>query len=193
MKSSRRLYIFCGGGSRRMGRDKALLELNGETLLSRQVRRTAPLFAEIVLLAGGNSYDLPNRTVQDTIPNAGPLAGLLAALDDQKSADTVAVLPVDIPNLTDSTLQLLSETNLTPDLDALTLQNDETVQPLAGIYTTALAQPLRHYLEDGQRMVMKFLGSIRSGSIEVTEDQLININYPDDYGKIRDRVDSNQT
>lgn len=188
MKSKRSLYIFCGGESRRMGRDKALLELNGESLLSRQVRRTAPLFAEIVLLTGGNSYDLPNRAIQDSIPDAGPLAGLLAALEDENQSGTIAVLPVDIPNLTDSTLRLLSETNLTPDLDTLIIQNDKTVQPLAGIYSTALAQPLRSYLEDGQRMVMKFLESIRSGAIEVDGDELININYPDDYGKIRDWV-----
>ncbi len=32
LKSNAPLYIFCGGSSRRMGRDKAQLVLDGETL-----------------------------------------------------------------------------------------------------------------------------------------------------------------
>ena len=75
------VVILAGGLSRRMGRDKAQVELGGEPLLARQVRRWRAHFPSVWV-----SVDRPGRfdtygagELCDLRPgNQGPLAGLEA-------------------------------------------------------------------------------------------------------------------
>lgn len=178
------LYIFCGGGSRRLGRDKALIELDGETLLERQVRRAFPFFDQIILLSGSNHYDTPNRQIPDVLGNAGPLSGLLAALKDAElHHQQIAVIPVDVPFLADSTMKILSEYTLSENTDAATLCAGEVVQPLAGLYKCNISANLQQWIDGGQRMVMKFLEQLHLEHIRVMENELRNINFPGDVEK----------
>lgn len=183
---TRPLYIFCGGGSRRMGRDKALLEVDGETLLERQMRKAYSHFDDVILLSGGNEYVTNNRQIPDAFNDAGPLSGLLAALKDvQKSHNQIAVIPVDVPFLSDHTLRLLSSKALEEDADAMLVQSDEKVQPLAGVYKSEVADSLEEFLKRGQRRVMNFLNQLSCRYISVHSDELRNINYVEDYRNIK--------
>src|SRR5579859_3408011 len=75
--------VLAGGKSRRMGRDKAMLDRNGEPLWRRQSRVLRELGADPVTLVrrrgqpqlGGNV-----RLLYDTVDGVGPLAGLHVAL-----------------------------------------------------------------------------------------------------------------
>lgn len=99
------VLVLCGGKSSRMGRDKALLELAGETLLDRTVRLGEALGARLVLV----SRNQPGF-IQDQIENAGPMAGISAALP-HCDARWLLVLPVDMPLLSTEALKpLLAET-----------------------------------------------------------------------------------
>jgi len=182
MKSNRRLYILCGGQSRRMGEDKAALKLGDETLLGRQIRKASPFFAEIVLLCGENQYPVENRQLKDSFKNAGPLAGLLEALKDGAKLGLrfISIIPVDLPNVSDSTLRKLAETEPAQAENAVILQSGEDLQPLAGIYCTDLANQLEQELKTRNRMVFAFLNSLNFSAIEVKADELININRPED-------------
>jgi len=182
------LYIFCGGGSRRMGRDKALLEIDNETILKRQIRRASPFFHQIALLSGSNAYGTDLRVVPDALHDAGPLSGLLAALQDaQKDHGQIAVTPVDVPFLSDETLRALSITKLKSGTQAVTLRAGEDIQPLAGIFSTDIAGDLKQCLGDGRYMVMKFLEKLEMESFSVPPEELRNINYPDDYRKLNQK------
>jgi molybdopterin-guanine dinucleotide biosynthesis protein A len=176
------LYIFCGGKSRRMGRNKSLLTYGGETLLNRQVRRSSEFFGEITFLSGSNRYDIAYRQVPDVMDDAGPLSGLLTALNDAAiNHSRIAVLPVDLPFLSEQTLKMLATNKPAVQTDAMILRCGEVIQPLAGIYNCSLLKSLRDYLNSGQRMVMKFLEQIDVEYLEVKQEELRNINYPDDY------------
>lgn len=95
------LVVLAGGAGRRMGRDKALLELDGELLVHRVVRRLRPL-GGAVLLARGDMPRVPGPweggAVPEVLPDArgaaGPVAGLLAGLE-AAGTDVVAVVAVD--------------------------------------------------------------------------------------------------
>lgn len=182
MSINRKLYILCGGKSRRMGSDKAMLNVGGDSLLERQIRKAKPFFDEIVLLTGRNSYQMDNRQLKDEIEDAGPLAGLLEALKDAASHSMryVAIIPVDLPGLSESTLKKLSESASADPSDAVLLQAGEDLQPLAGVYSTALRDKLTHYLESGNRMVFGFVNSLNFSTIEVNEKELKNVNRPGD-------------
>ena len=165
-----------------MGRDKALLVLEGETLLNRQIRRSSRFFDNIILLSGPNHYETSLRQIPDAIPDAGPLSGLLSALEDTKPGqEQIAVLPVDVPFISDQTLQLLSSKKSTGQTDAWVLRNGERIQPLAGVYSRAIASELRVRLESGHRMVLKFLETLEVAYLDVGKNELRNINYPGDF------------
>ena len=72
------VVILAGGRSRRMGTCKALLTIEGETMLSRLTRQLDD-FQEKLLSTNTPALaeGLPLKPVPDIYPGAGPLAGLL--------------------------------------------------------------------------------------------------------------------
>lgn len=92
------MLVLCGGQSRRMGRDKALLELDGLTLLERCKNLGAELGATQILI----SRNQPGF-ITDLVQDAGPMAGIAAALPHCNS-HWLLVLPIDMPLLTAAAL-----------------------------------------------------------------------------------------
>ena len=96
-------FVLAGGESRRMGRDKALMELNGEPLVVHALRilEGAGAMAKIA----GARPDLKNfaEIVPDTEAGRGPLSGICSALagSDEQNA---LFIPVDMPLLPSSLL-----------------------------------------------------------------------------------------
>jgi len=88
--------ILCGGGSRRMGRDKALLEWGG--------RRAVDCVAGLARAAGAGAIvtagaDLGLPWVPDDEAGAGPVGGVLAGARALGTA-RLLVLAVDAPTVT---------------------------------------------------------------------------------------------
>ena len=89
------VVILAGGQSRRMGRCKALLEINGESLLSHLCAQLSDFEERWIsvndpVLGKG----LPFRPVADIYQNAGPMGGLHAALRSSQKAALLCVCPV---------------------------------------------------------------------------------------------------
>lgn len=182
MNSDRKLYILCGGQSRRMGSDKALLELDGESLLQHLIKKGDKHFDEVVLLSGGKTYPVNNRQLTDDFENAGPLAGLHKALKDgaDHSLSHIAITAVDLPNLSDQTIKKLSALIPADSEDAVMLKSGDRYQPLAGVYRTELFEKLEQYLSTGNRMVFGFANKLNYSVIEVDAKELKNVNSPED-------------
>jgi len=165
-----------------MGRDKARIEMNGETLLDQQIQKAEVFFHEVVLLSGQNIYSMTNRRLPDTIEHAGPLAGLLEALTDgaDHTMSHIAIIPVDLPFLTETTLKRFSKIEPGKTDEAVILKSGDDLQPLAGLYNTDLVDKLNSYLDTGNRMVFGFLNQLRYSAIEVNKSELQNFNRPED-------------
>jgi molybdopterin-guanine dinucleotide biosynthesis protein A len=165
-----------------MGRDKALIEMDGESLLERKVQKGKAYFDEVILLSGQTIYSMENRWLPDKIENAGPLAGLLEALKDgaEHSKSHIVIIPVDLPFLSESTLKKLSTMQNLETNDAIILRSGDDLQPLAGIYSTDLADNLALYLRTGNRMVFGFINQLIYSTITVNDLELKNVNSPDD-------------
>ncbi|MEN8182299.1 MAG: NTP transferase domain-containing protein, partial [Myxococcota bacterium] len=95
-----------GGGSRRMGRDKARLELAGQTLATRLADLLASLVEEVLLVGG----EPPPGTVGQRVPDpSGPacaLRGVVGALE-AATRESVLVLATDLHLLTPDPLPAL--------------------------------------------------------------------------------------
>jgi len=145
--------VVCGGASRRMGRDKALLELaDGETFLARAIATLRPLVDEVLLATGATprytEFGLP--IVLDRERDQGPLAGLDAALHAARH-ERVVVLAVDMPAVGSELLATLAERAERDDLDALVLASANGPEPLCGVYHTRLSVCIRAALAAGER------------------------------------------
>lgn len=73
--------ILAGGESKRMGRDKAALLFNGETLLQSVIGSVQPLFAQTLVSVREIRADISLPQICDTQADGGPLVGLISALE----------------------------------------------------------------------------------------------------------------
>lgn len=93
--------ILAGGASRRMGRDKALVEFEGEAMWRRQQRLLQALEPAEIFLSGPRRPEFPAslRSIEDAGPSRGPLSGLAEALRAAKTGH-VLVVAIDLPLMT---------------------------------------------------------------------------------------------
>ncbi len=94
--------VLAGGGSRRMGRDKAALRAGGATMAERMADKLRRAGCAPVLLSGPGG-------IADHYPGKGPLAGIHAALDHVSGAAALMVVPVDMPDVRPQTLRRLGQ------------------------------------------------------------------------------------
>lgn len=88
--------ILCGGGSRRMGRDKAVLDWGGRRAVDRVADLARAVGARALVTAGA---DLGLPWVPDEEAGAGPVGGVLAGARALGTA-RLLVLAVDAPTVT---------------------------------------------------------------------------------------------
>jgi molybdopterin-guanine dinucleotide biosynthesis protein A len=90
--------VLCGGASRRMGRDKATLVVDGEAMARRVSDALRAAGATGVVAIGGDPDELAAlglQVVPDDEPGAGPLAATITALRSAR-AEVVVVLACDL-------------------------------------------------------------------------------------------------
>jgi molybdopterin-guanine dinucleotide biosynthesis protein A len=115
-----------------MGRDKAFLEIEGETLLDRAVRRLVEVCDEVLIADAGRG--LAPGSIPDG-PGHGPAAGLLGAAR-ARPGRALLVLAVDLPFVPVPLLEELARS----EADLALPGWSEGVEPLCALYgTVALA------------------------------------------------------
>ena len=129
------VQIMLGGLSTRMGRDKALVTLGGQTLLDRALARWQGYGAGVQLSVGAaERRALAPRgipAVADVYPERGPLGGLHAGLKVCPT-ELLLLVAVDCPFLAHEQADGLLAAIGTADACVYTL--DGHLQPLFGLY-----------------------------------------------------------
>ncbi len=101
-------YVLAGGASRRMGRDKALLEKDGELLLVRIARALGEVCETVRVLAPAGRYEaLGYEVLPDLRPGQGPLGGIETALSNCAS-EWALIVACDVPNVDGEWLRTLA-------------------------------------------------------------------------------------
>jgi molybdopterin-guanine dinucleotide biosynthesis protein A len=125
--------VLSGGTGRRLGgTDKALLELDGATLLGRALAAVADA-DEVVVVGPPAATAYPVGFVLEDPPGGGPAAGLLAGLRALGGRhEIVVVLAVDMPYVAAGTVARLLA-GLGPDADGAFLADPDGRRQLAGV------------------------------------------------------------
>lgn len=90
--------VLCGGASRRMGRDKALLEVDGSAMATRVAAALREAGAAAVIAVGGDERALGALGLDvrpDRWPREGPLAATITALSGA-TTDLVLIASCDL-------------------------------------------------------------------------------------------------
>jgi molybdopterin-guanine dinucleotide biosynthesis protein A len=185
--------VLAGGLARRMGGgDKARLAIGGRSILERVLARLAPQCAALILNANGDPTrfaDTGLEIVPDSVPDfAGPLAGILAALDwaaahAPQVADVVSV-PGDCPFLPHDLVTRLSSARSGERTPFACARSGEWRHPVIGLWPVNLRGDLRKALVDeGLRKIETW--TARHG-VAIADwpatpfDPFFNVNTPDD-------------
>jgi molybdopterin-guanine dinucleotide biosynthesis protein A len=138
--------IQAGGRSRRMGTDKAWLEVEGRPMIERVMAAAQPLAHRraIVISKTTSAQDRYAALAQqwqadlliDAYDYCGPLGGIATALRHCEEEESTLILACDLPFLTTEFLQLLCTQHSALGTPHLTIPEDRTQRPqmLCGIY-----------------------------------------------------------
>ncbi len=183
--------ILAGGLATRMGGgDKGLKTVGGRSILSRVIARIGPQVSRLTINANGDparlaAFGLP--VLADDIPDyAGPLAGVLAAMDFAEANGMARVLSVaaDSPFLPVDLGRRLSAAMEASDARVAVAHSGGWAQPTIALWDAALRHDLRRALaEEGLRKIDRFSARYPGASAEwpvQPYDPFFNANTPDD-------------
>lgn len=183
--------VLCGGGSRRMGREKALLEVGGHPLVLHVAERVAKVADPVLLAPGspGRLGPLGYPEVADVLPGAGPLAGLAAGLQASPHA-LLVVVAVDMPSASPHVLALLAD--LHRGEHAVVPVTAAGPQPLHALYARDALPILRRNLLGGRQAVREALRDLRVRWVPEAEWRKVdpsgrfslNLNRPEDLATL---------
>ncbi|HRB03243.1 MAG TPA: molybdenum cofactor guanylyltransferase [Ilumatobacteraceae bacterium] len=171
--------ILCGGASRRMGRDKALVEVDGVAMVVRVANALRAAGCWPVFAVGGDQAALAAlgvRVIADLYPGEGPVGGVITALGACDTADVV-VVACDLPYLTIDTVHaLVAASGVAPVTVAVT----DRVQPLCALWSREVLAALRVSFDGGERRLMALVDQFETVQVAANPQDLANLNAPGD-------------
>ncbi|GEM_PF-209680 len=149
--------LFVGGESRRMGRDKATLEINGEPLWLRQLKTLRELQPQKILISARTKpvWCPPEiEVVLDEPPSRGPLSGLAAVIQRIQTTHLLA-LAVDLPQMPVAHLEKLW--SMADAGVAVVPRNAEHFEPLCAIYPVEIREAVQKAAADINASLHNFI------------------------------------
>ncbi|WP_454193476.1 molybdenum cofactor guanylyltransferase [Paenibacillus sp. Marseille-Q7038] len=195
--------VLAGGASRRMGIDKAALELGNSRVLDIIARELSSMTSKVYIATGSVSredMDSEYIEVKDIYSGSGPLAGIQAGML-RGEADLYVVASCDIPliraELLSAMVQVM-EVDLDSGVQALVPQIRDQIHPLAAVYHHSVMDMLENQLRKDNRRVRDALSKltvryITESELEAItdipaariEEMFINMNEKEDYERVK--------
>jgi molybdopterin-guanine dinucleotide biosynthesis protein A len=160
-------YVLAGGGSRRFGRDKALVEIDGQSMLARMIALLRGVPMAVKMIAGRGKYEaFGAEMVEDRWPGEGPLGGIITALEDAGKSATPCewslVVSCDMPFLTREWLAFLCERAGKSEAQVVLAHSAHGPEPLCACWRTDAAETLLAAFERGVRKVTEGISLLRA-------------------------------
>lgn len=186
--------VLAGGESSRMGTDKALLEIEGRTMIEHVTGTLRNVFEEVVVVSNVPvKYSFLNLPVfPDIVRNCGPLGGIHSALTH---LDTPAVFVVscDTPFISEGFIRHLVNSHNNHQLCIPQVGKD--IQPLCGIYKKSALPIITQRLHKHQFRVREIFDLVDTTIIPIGPDLpfynsnlLRNFNTPKEFKQFSQRT-----
>jgi len=181
-------FVLVGGKSTRMGRDKAFLRLDGETLLVRALRLAGAVAGEVRIVGEAKKFGAYGRVVEDVYRDRGPLGGIHAALLST-TTELNLMLGVDLPFVEPRFLQYLVREAQESGAVVTVARAGGGWQPLCAAYRREFADVAEQSLRQGRNKIDALFAQVKTRVIEEEElsregfsaEMFRNLNTPEDW------------
>lgn len=186
--------IMAGGKSRRMGSDKAWLDLgDGRPMVRRVIEALSEVADEVLLVANDERYAaLGLRVVPDRFPRGGVLGGIATGVG-AAAHERVLVAACDMPFLRPEAFRLLIERS--EGHDAVVPNVGGEYECLHALYAKACLPAIERAIAAGRMRATSFLAEVRlrevgEAELRAVDPDLVsitNLNTPQDLAAARAR------
>jgi molybdopterin-guanine dinucleotide biosynthesis protein A len=181
-------FVLTGGQSSRMGRDKALLAIEGTVLVARTATLVRTVTGNVTLIGAPERYtQLGFPSVADLIPDSGPIGGLYTALHTTR-ADWNLLVACDMPRLTEAILrELLAAAAHSygsgSGAACLVPETASGLHPLCAVYHRCALPTVQSAIEDKRFKMHDLLMSLEAEVWPVADSAILeNVNTPQEWG-----------
>jgi len=191
-------FVLAGGKSSRMGEDKALMEINGQSLLARSIALVQSVCESAAVIGPCDRYSglgLGVEIIEDAVEPCGPLGGILTSLRHSQH-EYALVLACDLPLMTERFLHYLAGAALAEGPDVVVpVDGSGEYEPLCALYARTCLPAIESGIAARQFKVSRFYASVNKlrviGTGEIrhfSPDFAIfsNVNTPEDLAAVRD-------
>ncbi len=180
--------ILAGGKSSRMGRNKALLDFGGRSIIEHTADLFKSIFPEIILVTNtpDEYVNLGIKIVTDIFPGKGSLGGIYTGLF-HSSHDYSFIASCDMPFLRRELIEFLI--SLKDGYDVIVPRLKDGHEPLHAVYSKKCLKQIEMTMNKGDLRIIGFYPEVRIR--EVSEEELapfnpepssfMNINTPKEY------------
>ena len=171
----RSAFVLAGGQSRRMGAEKALVELDGRTLLEHALTLARSVSPEVWIVGSKAKFSRYGDVVEDEFPQHGPLGGIHAGLRSSTS-ELNLMLAVDMPFVEVRFLEFLFEEAARQECAVVTIPRAGGAwQTLCAVYRRPFADLAEEALRAGKNKIDPLFRGIEMRILE--ERELIERNF----------------
>jgi molybdopterin-guanine dinucleotide biosynthesis protein A len=200
-------FVTAGGGSKRMGEDKALLKLGSRTVIEYVIEALQPVTTGVAVIANRPEYRRFGLPVfADTNAGIGPLEAIRTALENSPTP-LVILAGCDMPFLSSDLFALLldiadQQPPMTPDPRLLIpdfpyavvpLNEAGMPEPLCAVYAARALPTVTEMIDSGVRKVSQLFNRLPCRLVSFDEIRHLenssiffeNLNTPQDYERAR--------
>lgn len=205
--------ILAGGESRRMGQDKAFLQVGGQPLVQRVLQAVTAVADDVTIVTNSPEryVEYPVNIVRDVYPGTGTLGGIYTGLlvAGHRCALTVAC---DMPFLNVDLLRymasLVEQHDVVmphvgggqPSPEAQATARSRDLHPLHAIYCKRCLEPMERAIGRGDLRAVAFLPEVRVRFVGRPEIErfdphyrsLFNANTPEDLRYARELIQAGE-
>lgn len=178
-------YILAGGQSRRLGRNKALVEVDGQTIIEK-VLSAVPAKKENIKLVTSSFQTfrfLNLKVIPDIHPGLGPIGGVHAGLVDSPF-DFNFFLACDLPLISVEVIQTVLDSHAGQDIFGISTKNG--LQPLCTIYSRGCILAIERQIKIREFSLHRLFETVPSEFIAMKNCNLLfNVNTKQDLEDLK--------
>lgn len=181
--------ILAGGKNSRMGRQKYLIELQGKSIIQRQLNLFQRLFSEIIIVTNHPEHFTifsKIKVIGDQVKDIGPMGGLYSGLIKAKSP-IIFLVACDMPFLDQRIINDLVAAFDSEKYSCLVPFITKGLEPLHALYTKDILPQLESCISEKRYSLQEF---IRKTPHQICDlrlcktDSFININSFNDLKRL---------
>lgn len=182
--------LLAGGKSRRMGQDKAVLQLDGMRLFEHSLVLLQQFFTTILIAGDRPDLSCPGIPAIPDIYPGSALGGLYTGLQAAET-EWIFVIPCDMP-YPDARMVSLLLSHRT-GVDAVVPRTTDGYEPVFALYHKNCLLPMEQMLQQKQFRIYDFYQRIDIHYLDPPQlpdgwqHSLINLNTPDQLARIKEK------